>query len=230
MFFDPIYLLFVFAPAILISMIVTGFVKSSYAKWRKVANSSGMSGAQAALELLRRSGITSVKIEQSKGFLSDHYDPRSATLRLSPDVYNGRSVASVGVALHEAGHALQHAQNYAPLTVRSMLVPVASIGSGYLPMVLIIAGFMLHQMGLAYVGLAIFAVAFFFTIVTLPVEFNASTRAKLAAVELGVVAPGREAQGVANVLNAAALTYVAAAVTALLNLLYWAYLIFGSRR
>jgi Zn-dependent membrane protease YugP len=225
----------VFIATVIPSAIAAIMVKVAFSKWSKVSNSSGISGAEAAQALLTHAGIRDVGIEHSRGMLSDHYDPRSRTLRLSKDVYSGRSVAAVGVALHEAGHALQHAQQYAPLALRSALVPVASIGSGYLPVILIFVGLALSAkvgpmgMGLALTGFGIFAVATLFTFVTLPVEFNASSRAKEAAVQFGIVAPGREAQGVSAVLNAAALTYVAAAVTSLLWLLYYANLIFNRR-
>jgi len=235
-YFHPMYFIIV-GPAIVFAIIASIMVKSAFSKWSKVANSSGISGAEAAQALLTHAGIHDVDIEHSRGLLSDHYDPRSRCLRLSKNVYSGRSVAAVGVALHEAGHALQHAQKYAPLGLRSALVPVASIGGGHLPWILIMIGLAMSAyakspagLTVALAGLGIFAVATLFTFVTLPVEFNASTRAKQAAVEFGIVAPGREAQGVSAVLNAAAMTYVAAAVTALLQLLYFAYLIFGSRR
>ncbi len=221
--------------AVIPSAIAAIIVKVAFRKWSKVPNSSGISGAEAAQALLTHAGIHDVGIEHSRGMLSDHYDPRSRTLRLSKDVYSSRSVAAVGVALHEAGHALQHSHKYAPLALRSALVPVASIGSGYLPIILIFVGLALSAkvgpagMGLALLGFGIFAVATLFTFVTLPVEFNASKRAKEAAVQFGIVAPGRETQGVSAVLNAAALTYVAAAVVSLLWLLYYANLIFNRR-
>lgn len=229
MFFDPRYFIIV-GPAILLSILASMMVKSAFAKWKKVANSSGLNGAQAAETMLRESGIFDVGIEESHGLLSDHYDPSKKVLRLSKDVYHGRSVASVGIALHEAGHALQHAQGYAPLALRSALVPLASIGGGHLPFGLIFIGIIFHATGLALLGLIIFALAVVFTLITLPVEFNASSRAKRAAVQYGIVAPGVEAQGVSSVLNAAAMTYLAAAATAVAQLLYFALIIFGGRR
>ncbi|MCX7011617.1 MAG: zinc metallopeptidase, partial [Candidatus Sumerlaeota bacterium] len=148
LFFDPRYLIFV-GPAILFALFASFLVQSTFAKWKRVRNSSGMTGAEAASVMLSRAGLTDVSIERSSGLLSDHYDPRSRTLRLSPDVYGGQSVASVGVALHEAGHALQHAHHYAPLALRTALVPVAAFGGGYLPWLLIMIGLVMRMPGLA---------------------------------------------------------------------------------
>ncbi len=229
MFFSPTYMMFMI-PCIILTMLAQWMVSSAFAKWKRVANASGMSGAEAAHALLYRSGLNDIQIEQVGGTLSDHYDPRARVLRLSSDVYQGRSVASIGVALHEAGHALQHAQNYAPLAMRSALVPAMATGS-QLAWVLIIVGLFIQALhGLAIIGLLLFGAVVLFSFVTLPVELNASSRAKAAAVELGIVSPGREASGVSQVLNAAALTYVAAAATALMQFLYYALLIFGGRR
>lgn len=229
MYFDSTYLILV-GPTILFAMIASIMVQSSFAKWKRVRNASGMTGAEAAYTMLQRAGLTHVRVERSHGMLSDHYDPRERVLRLSKDVHDGQTVAAVGVALHEAGHALQHAQNYAPLTMRTALVPVISIGGGYLPILLIFIGLMLKMTGVAVIGLLFFAGAVLFSFITLPVEFNASSRAKKAATELGIVSPGREAQGVSSVLNAAAMTYVAAAATALMQMLYFALMVFGGRR
>jgi len=235
MIFDYRYLLLV-GPAILLAMIASIMVQSAFAKWKRVRNASGMTGAEAAFAMLRGAGLHDVRIERAHGVLSDHYDPRHRVLRLSQDVHDGRSVAAVGVALHEAGHALQHAENYAPLSLRTALVPVISIGGGQLSILLIFIGLLLKAftgafgLGLAMLGLLLFAGAVLFSFVTLPVEFNASRRAKQAALQLGVVSPGREAAGVSSVLNAAALTYVAAAAVALMQLLYFAMLVLGGRR
>ena len=224
MYFDPVYFIFV-GPALLLSMYASFKVKSAFKKYSKVATSSGLTGAQAAGNMLRAEGVHNVEIEATKGFLSDHYDPRSKTLRLSPDVYSGRSVASVGVAAHEAGHALQDAGGYAPLKLRSMIVPAASLGSKLAWPLLIIGGIIMYTgsvFGLVMVkiGIIFFSVAVAFQLVTLPVEFNASNRALKALSSSGMLME-EEVSGARKVLNAAALTYVAAAATAVLQLLYF---------
>jgi Zn-dependent membrane protease YugP len=168
---------------------------------------------------LRAQGISGVTIEETQGFLSDHYDPSSRTLRLSHDVYGGTSLSAIGVACHEAGHAIQHAKKYAPLALRSSLVPAASFGSNF-SYFLIIIGMLLRSPGMMLAGIALFSLAVIFTIVTLPVEWNASARAKKAMVTAGIVSE-QERRGAAEVLNAAFLTYVAAAVSAVMTLLYY---------
>ena len=178
-----------------------------------------MTGAQAAQRLLSSAGIYDVQIEQVQGFLSDHYDPSSKVLRLSPDVFNGQSLSSIGVACHEAGHAIQHAENYGPLGLRSSLVPItnfASIGS----YIIIPIGFLLMSSQLILIGAILFGVSVLFTLVTLPVEWDASARAKTLMVTCGIVTP-QEREGASDVLNAAFMTYVASAVSALLMLLYY---------
>ncbi len=224
MYFDPVYFIFV-GPALLLSMYASFKVKSAFKKYSKVATSSGLTGAQAAANMLKSEGVTNVEIEPTKGFLSDHYDPRTKTLRLSPDVYSGRSVASVGVAAHEAGHALQDAGGYAPLKLRSAIVPAASIGSKLAWPLLIIGGIIMYTgsvFGLVMVkiGIIFFSLAVAFQLVTLPVEFNASKRALNALSSSGMLME-EEVSGARKVLNAAALTYVAAAATAVLQLLYF---------
>jgi uncharacterized protein len=226
MYFDPVYFIFV-GPALLLSMYASFKVKSAFKKYSKVATASGLTGAQAAAKMLRSEGVTNVEIEPTKGFLSDHYDPRSKTLRLSPDVYSGRSVASLGVATHEAGHALQDAGGYAPLKLRSAIVPAASIGSKLAWPLLIIGGIIMYTgsvFGLVMVkiGIIFFSVAVAFQLVTLPVEFNASKRALRALSSSGMLME-EEVSGARKVLNAAALTYVAAAATAVLQLLYFLF-------
>lgn len=221
---DPLYWLFAI-PGLILSMLATMYVKSAFAKYSRVKSTRGMTGAQAAYEMLLRSGVTDVKIEQVNGFLSDHYDPTSRTLRLSPDVYHSPSLAAIGVACHEAGHALQHAGNYAWLGLRTSLVPAASIGSNF-AYILFFLGLFINSMMLVKIGIILFTAAVAFTIVTLPVEWNASARAKVAMVEHGIVTVN-EREDASAVLNAAFLTYVAAAVSAILNLLY---LISRSRR
>jgi Zn-dependent membrane protease YugP len=228
-FIDPTYLIML-APCLLLSLWASWKVKHAFSKYSEVRTSTGMSGADAAYAMLQAAGLeNSVGIERVDGFLSDHYDPRHKVLRLSPQVYDGRSLASVGVACHEVGHAMQDAQKYAPLVLRNMIVPTASIGSN-LSYGLIFLGFILHFFPLAILGLVLFAVVVVFQLVNLIPEFNASTRAKQMLGQLGIIRGGSEAQGVAAVLDAAAMTYVAATITAVVTLLYYAMLIFGGRR
>ena len=217
LFFDPVYLLFAL-PGLLLAMAAAFYTKSTFAKYSKVGASSRLTGADAAQRMLNAAGIYDVKIELVKGFLSDHYDPRDKTLRLSPDVYTQNSLSSIGVACHEAGHAIQHAHAYAPLTLRTALVPATNICSS-LSYIIIIAGFFLSK-ELILIGAILFSVAVLFSIITLPVEWDATARAKKMMVSAGIVTPN-EAAMAGQVLNAAFLTYVAAAVTALLTLLYY---------
>ena len=228
--FDPMYWIFI-GPAMLIALWASIKVKSTFSKWSKVGVSSRMTGAEAAARVLQAEGLTDVKIEETTGFLSDHYDPRTKILRLSPQVYRVPSVAAVGVACHEAGHAIQHAQAYAPLKFRNAVVPMATIGS-WLAWPMIMLGFMLHFKGLVLLGVIAFSVLVVFQLVTLPVEFNASKRAKSVLFNLGLVQVQQEADGVAAVLDAAAMTYVAATITALAQLLYFLMRlgVFGNRR
>lgn len=217
--FDPLYLALV-APAILLSLYASFKVKSTFAAYSRVRTRRGLTGAETAQAILLANGINDVKVEEVNGFLSDHYDPRHKVLRLSPDVYRGDSLSSVGVAAHEVGHALQHADGYAPLRLRSFMVPVASIGSN-LAFPLILGGILLNALGLAYAGVALFGAIVLFQLVTLPVEFNASSRAIAQLGNIGVLSNPEEERGSRKVLSAAALTYVAAAVVALMNLVYW---------
>ena len=218
MFFDPMYLLFIL-PGLALSMWASFRTKSAFEKYSRVPSARGLSGAQAAKILLERAGLYDVSITRSHGFLSDHYNPLNKSLNLSEAVYDSASIAAIGVATHEAGHAIQHAQKYAPLWLRSTLVPTANIGSsiGYLVM---IGGLFLGMTNLVLAGAVLFSMVLLFQIVTLPVEFDASSRAKQLVLEYGIVSPS-ERQGVDRVLNAAALTYVAAAVSTLLTLLYF---------
>lgn len=218
MFFDPMYLLFIL-PGLALSMWASFRTKSAFEKYSRVPSARGLTGAQAAQILLDRAGLHDVSITRSHGFLSDHYNPLNKSLNLSEAVYGSSSVAAIGVATHEAGHAIQHAQKYAPLWLRSTLVPTANIGSsiGYLVM---IGGLFLGMTNLVLAGAVLFSMVLLFQIVTLPVEFDASNRAKQLVLEYGIVSPS-ERQGVDRVLNAAALTYVAAAVSTLLTLLYF---------
>ena len=225
MFFDPLYMLFM-VPALLLSIWASLKTKSAFKKYSKVRTLSGQTGAQAAKTMLERAGIDDVKIVATRGTLSDHYNPANKTLALSEPVYGQASVAAIGVACHEAGHAIQHAKGYGPLHLRSLLVPTANIGSkvGYFVM---LGGLMLLFMSggasganVVLFGAVLFSAVLFFQLVTLPVEFDASARAKKLAVEYGIVLP-QERQGMDKVLNAAALTYVAAAISTLMTLLYF---------
>ncbi len=216
---DPLYLMLV-GPAILLALYAQIRVKVAFSKYGKVALRSGISGAEAAARILAANGLDDVQIQPTSGFLSDHYNPRTKTLGLSPAVFAGRSVSSVGVAAHEAGHALQHAHGYAPMHLRSAFVPVAGLGS-WLAWPLIFLGFILQSLAMVEVGIIVFSAVVLFQLITLPVEFNASTRAKRALVETGIVATADEEAGVRSVLNAAAMTYVAAAAAAILQLLYF---------
>jgi len=220
MFFDPVYLLFL-APGVLLAMWAQWRVHSAYEEASRVAPRSGFSGAEAAKALLDNAGLTNVRIEPTEGYLSDHYVPGEHVLRLSPNVYTGRSLAAVGVAAHETGHAFQDAGHYPLLVLRNGLVPLAGVGSN-LSWILLIIGFALHFAGLIYLGIVVFSFTVLFQLVNLPVEFDASRRARVALVENGLVTAEEEAV-VANVLNAAALTYVAATLTAVLQLLYFLF-------
>lgn len=219
MFFDPLYFI-IMAPAFLFSIFATMRVKGQFKKYSKVATSTGMSGAQAAEAVLRAGGIGNVRIERVSGFLSDHYDPSAKVLRLSPEVYDGRSLSSVGVGAHEAGHAIQDKVQYPMLTLRTALVPSANIGSN-LSWIVLMAGFFLQMASLVYVGIALFTAVVLFQLVTLPVEFDASKRAKELLWQTGVIAHPNEKKGVESVLNAAAMTYVAAAASSIATLIYF---------
>ena len=218
MMFDPVYLLFI-APALLLSLWASWRTRSAFKKYSRVPTARGLTGAQAARVLLDTGGVHDVEIVPAQGFLSDHYNPVTKKLALSEAVYGSTSVAAVGVACHEAGHALQHAQRYAPLWLRTALVPTANIGSkfGYFGMLF---GLILQVQGLFVIGALLFAAVVLFQLVTLPVEYDASNRAKRLAFEHGLVFD-QERVGMAKVLDAAALTYVAAAISSLMTLLYF---------
>lgn len=218
MFFDPLYLLF-FLPGLLLSLWASSKVKSTFRRYSNVPSARGLSGAEAARELIRHRGVSGVRIEETHGFLSDHYDPIHRVLRLSADVYHGRSLSALGVAAHEAGHAIQHARAYGPLKFRSFVVKPAMIGSN-LGTLIAMMGLFVQSAGLVWIGIVLFAAFVLFTLVTLPVEFDASKRAVVALRDIGIITP-REVEGTSAVLRAAALTYVAAAVTAVLQLLYF---------
>jgi hypothetical protein len=225
-FFDPVYFLYV-GPAILVALWAQVKVKSAYAQASKIPARSGLSGAETAQRILNVHGINNVAIEPAQSFLGDHYDPKHKVLRLSPDVYQGRSLASLGIAAHEVGHAIQDATAYGPLAFRSGLVPMASIGSN-MSVGLIFAGIILGFTGLAIVGLALFGVVVLFQLVNLPVEFNASKRARQVLLANGMVT-AEEDRIVGKVLSAAAMTYVAATITAVVTLLYYASRVAGRR-
>lgn len=230
MIFDPVYFLFI-GPALLLSLWASFRTKSAFNKYSKVRTARGFTGAQAAQVLLDRAGIHDVKIVPTHGYLSDHYNPVNKTLALSEGVYSSTSVAAVGVACHEAGHAIQHATAYKPLALRSALVPTAGIGSsiGYMVMLF---GLIMQSANMVGIGAVLFSAVLAFQLITLPVEFDASNRAKRLATEYAIVLP-QEREGMDRVLNAAALTYVAAAVSTLLTLLYFllrAGLLGGSSR
>ena len=215
---DPLYW-FLIGPTVLLAIYAQQKVSGAYDRFARVPVRSGLSGAQAALHLLERAGIRNVRVEMTRGWLSDHYDPSSRTLRLSPQVYGGRTVAAVGIAAHEAGHAVQHASGYSLLQLRSLLVPAVQFGSS-LAWPLLVFGFIVGSMGLVKLGILAFATILLFQLVTLPVEFDASERAKAALTTSGVVSR-QELSGVETVLSAAALTYVAAAVSSAAQLLYF---------
>jgi uncharacterized protein len=214
--FDPLYWMML-APALLLGLWAQMRVKSAFAKAQQ--EPAPMSGAGAARHVLDSAGLHDVAIEQVEGFMADHYDPRAKVLRLSPDVYQGRTMAAVGVAAHESGHALQDATGYTLLVVRNAIVPLANFGSG-ISMMLIMLGFMLSAAMLVQVGIVAFSAVVFFQLVNLPVEFDASRRAKAQLDALGVV-PRQDQQHVREVLSAAAWTYVAGTLQAVMTLLYF---------
>jgi Zn-dependent membrane protease YugP len=220
MFFDPLYLLFL-APGILLALWAQWRVTSAYQRGSQLAASTGYSGAETAAEILRTSGVRNVDIEPVPGQLTDHYSPDEKVLRLSPDVYEGRSLAALGIAAHEAGHALQDAKKYPLLGLRNGLVPLANIG-GSIGWIMIAAGLVLAMSGLVWAGIAVFSATVLFQLVNLPVEFDASRRARAELLANGLIARDEERE-VARVLNAAALTYVAATLTSILTLLYFVF-------
>lgn len=234
MYLDPTYLCFM-APAFLLMVLTSWYVKSAYRKWSQVPARNGLTGYDAAQRLIVRAGLTGIQIEGVQGNLTDNYDPRTKVLHLSQGVAGTASIASLAVAAHEIGHAQQDAQGYFPLRFRSALVPMVNIGS-YLGWILIMIGIVLYSAGtafgvdLAWVGVAVFAGGALFALTTLPVELNASSRARHLLVDSGLIVSADEQQGVSTVLNAAALTYVAGLATAILQLLYYVSLVLGLGR
>ncbi|MGE0785399.1 MAG: zinc metallopeptidase [Sandaracinaceae bacterium] len=222
---DPLYIALAL-PGLLLGLWAQWRVKSTFTRFAQVPTIRSMSGAEVAAMILRVNGITDVRIEPSRGMLSDHYSPNEKALRLSPEVYEGRTIAAAGVAAHEVGHAIQHAQRYAALGMRSALVPAVQLGSPFAVPIILVGFFLSAYVGtgigqiVSLVGIALFSVMVLFQLITLPVEFDASRRA-LIAIEQGQILDPRELDGARAVLRAAAWTYVAAAVSAVLTLLYF---------
>ncbi len=216
--FDPLYFIII-APGLALSLYATWRTKSTFSKYSRVGSRSRLTGAQAADLMLRRQGVSGVRIERSDGWLSDHYDPSKKALRLSEDVYSSQSLSAIGVACHEAGHAIQDAHNYGMLSLRTALVPATNFSSTF-AYILLIGGFLLQFSGLIFLGVCLFSVGVVFSLITLPVEWDASRRAKVAMDAAGMLSP-EENRHASKVLNAAFLTYLAAALTSLLTLAYY---------
>ena len=215
-FYDWTYILLI--PALILSMWAQFRVSSTFSRFSKVRASSGMTATQMAEQLLHAEGVYDVSVERTRGNLTDHYDPKNMVLRLSDSTANSTSVAALGVAAHEAGHVLQHRDGYAPLMLRTAAVPVVNIGSN-LSWPLFLVGLIVSWEPLVYAGIALFALAVLFALITLPVEFNASKRALAALEANGYLQPGEEMRGAKKVLSAAAMTYVASAFMAIMQLL-----------
>jgi len=228
MFWDPMYLVFAL-PAMLLALWAQMRVRSAYAKYLRVANSRGLTGLQAAQQLLRAQGLSHVSIEGIPGELTDHYDPRSKTLRLSPGVAQSRSLAALSIVAHEVGHAVQDFTNYAPLKLRSGIVPMVSVSS-YLGPIIFMLGWMLQSTSMAWLGVILFSSSAIFALLTLPVEFDASKRALQMLRNNGLVVHGQEEAAARKVLSAAALTYIAALVQVFATLLYYVTLLSGFSR
>ncbi|MCD6426233.1 MAG: zinc metallopeptidase [Anaerolineales bacterium] len=227
-YWNPQYLLYM-APALLLMLAAQWYVKSTYRKWGQIQTQSGISGLEAAQRIIRAGGLREMAIHQIPGQITDHYDPRKAELSLSSNVYQGSSVASMAIAAHELGHAQQDQEGYFLLRLRSILVPAVNIGST-LGWILIIVGLVLNVIGIAWLGVFAFSGGAIFALATLPVELNASSRAKVLLRNSGIITSPEEERGVNQVLNAAALTYVASLFTAVMQLLYYVSLIGGGRR
>ena len=221
--FSPTYLMYMI-PAFILMGLTSWYVKAAYNKWSQVPARSRLTGAQAAQRLMSTGNMYGVQIQGVAGQMTDHYDPRNKTLYLSNGVANGTSVAALAIAAHELGHAMQDAEEYFPLKFRSALVPIVNIGSN-LGWFLIMIGLFLRFTELAWLGVIIFAGGAVFSLATLPVEFNASSRAKQLLAQTGIIQTDEEIRGVNNVLNAAALTYVAGLITSILQLLYYVTLV-----
>jgi len=226
--FDPAYLIFMF-PALLLGMIAQFYINNQYRKWSHVQNRSGMSGVQVAQQLMNNHGMGNLTLKGIPGQLTDHYDPRNKTLALSQGIALSPSVASMAIAAHELGHAQQDKENYLPMRLRSALVPMVNIGTS-LGWILIMIGLLIQLSGLAWLGVIAFSGGVVFSVVTLPVELDASRRARAMLKSSGLIMNQDEDRGVKKVLNAAALTYVAAIVTSLMQLMYFASLVGGRSR
>jgi uncharacterized protein len=228
-FFNPFYLIFML-PALALMGFASWYVQRNYRKWSQIRASSGLTGHMAAQRLISTGNLYGVQVQGTAGQLTDHYDPRDKTLYLSQGVADSPSIAAVAIAAHELGHAMQDAEDYFPMRIRSGLVPVVNIGSN-LGWILIIIGLMLRSTplgtNLAWLGVLVFSGGALFALATLPVEFNASARAKELLYSTGIIQSEEERRGVNQVLNAAALTYVAGLVTAVMQLLYYVFLIGG---
>lgn len=227
-YFDPMYFCFMI-PAIALMGLASWYVRYAYNKWSQVRATSGLTGHQAAQRLISTGNLYGVQVQGTAGQLSDHYDPRKKTLFLSEGVAQSPSVAAVAISAHELGHAMQDAEDYFPMRIRSMLVPAVNIGSN-LGWILIMIGLVLRMTELAWIGVFVFSAGALFALATLPVEFNASARAKQLLYETGIIQTEEERRGVNQVLNAAALTYVAGLMTAVLQLLYYVLLVGGMGR
>ena len=226
-YFNPQYLLFM-VPALLAMLAAQWYVNSIYKKWGRIPNKSGISGAEAARRLINRGGLTEMRIQEIPGKLTDHYDPRKKELSLSQGIYQGTSVASLAIAAHELGHAQQDQEGYLPLRFRSLLVPAVNIGST-LGWILIMVGLVLNVINIAWLGVFAFYGGTIFALATLPVELNASARARALLQNSGILLSSEEIGGVNSVLNAAALTYVASLFTSVMQLLYWISIVSGGR-
>lgn len=227
MYFGSYYLYML--PAIILMFAAQWYVNSSYRKWSKVRNQQNITGAEAVQKLVRTAGLYELQVERVGGNLTDHYDPRRKVLRLSSGVADSPSVASLAIAAHELGHAMQDQEGYVPLRFRAALVPMVNIGS-WVGWIFILAGLFFNMLNVAWVGVAFFAGGVVFALATLPVELNASSRAMAMLTNSGLILSGEESRGVRTVLNAAALTYIAALVQAVVQLLYYVSLVSGRRR
>lgn len=215
---DPLYWMMML-PVLLLSIYASIKVKSTFNKYSKYRISRNLTGAEVARQILKSNGLNNIDVVETSGFLSDHYDPIKKIIRLSPEVYNNNTIASIGVAAHETGHAIQHAKAYRPLILRNAIAPTASLGSN-LSWIIIMAGFVLGATGLVKIGILLFSLVVVFQLITLPVEFNASAKAKEILLARGIVS-SNELAGVNSVLSAAAMTYVAGAASSIMTLLYF---------
>jgi Zn-dependent membrane protease YugP len=226
--FNLNYLIYML-PGLIVGLMAQLYVNASYSRWSQVQNRAGMTGAQVAQRLMERNGMYNLKLKGTPGQLSDHYDPRNQTLALSQDIAQRPSVAAMAITAHELGHAQQDKDNYFPMRIRTALVPMVNIGTN-LGWIMIMVGLVLQISGLAWLGVIAFSAGVLFSVATLPVELNASKRAQIMLQSSGMITTKEEEKGVKQVLNAAALTYVAAIITSVMQLLYFASLAGGGRR